>query len=195
MMFFPYSFQILTILSLFGCSSDPILEKAAELQQENPSSSKKSEIQNSQPKPGIPTEPKPVQVQPKVVSPPQSKEEKAKSAISGIVEIKGEGDWASKAIRIDIFDGDQQILGEPRPKVIATKRISQVGEFSIMVDKDTGNLWLGAYCDLDGDGRPGPKDPSGWYAQNPVSSKEDLEGIVISLEIPKEEHSQKEEKK
>ena len=195
-MFFPCSVFLIPFFFLIGCGSDPILEKAAALQQENSSASKGGTGQKIEPKPGIPKEPQPVVVQPQIVQPPKPQvEEKPKIQISGSVDIVGEGDWKGKAIRIDVFDGDQQVLGEPRPKVIATKRIQEVGSFSLMVEKEVGSLWLGAYCDVDGDGRPGPKDPSGWYGKNPVSSAVDLEGIVISLAIPIEENPSQEEKK
>ena len=69
-----------------------------------------------------------------------------------------------------------------------------MGDFSIAIDKKDINIWIGAYCDVDGDGRPGPKDPSGWYAQNPVAAASDLSGIAIILEIPKEEELPEEEK-
>lgn len=195
-MFFPCSFFLLSFFSVIGCGSDPILEKAAALQEENSSVSKGGTGQKIEPKPGIPNEPKPVVVQPQIVPPPKpQQEEKPKIQISGSVDIVGAGDWANKAIRIDVFDGDQQVLGEPRPKVIATKRMQQAGEFSLMVEKESGSLWLGAYCDVDGDGRPGPKDPSGWYGNNPVSSSADLDGIVITLAIPAEEKAPQEEEK
>ena len=195
-MFFLYTLIIIFISPLLGCGSDPILDKASQLKEESAKNSKSS----SSPKPGIPREPKPVQVQPKPVQPkpvqPKDikpiKESKAKVMLSGHVEIIGEGDWEGKSIRIDVFDGDQRAIDGPRPKVVSTKRLKQQGEFSLSVDQKDQLLWLGAYCDVDGDGRPGPNDPSGWFAQNPISSVKDRDGIVIQLAIPVEENTPKE---
>ena len=62
----------------------------------------------------------------------------------------------------------------------------EISEDDLAVLTETG--------DVDGDGRPGPNDPSGWFAQNPISSAKDRDGIVIQLAIPVEENSPKEEK-
>ena len=193
------SLTLFCSISLIGCGSDPILDRAAELEKENSSviskqesaeiSKKPAASQQEKPvpkniTPGKPEQPKPVQVKPKPQPPNQEQE---KITVSGIISIQGTGDWKDKPIRIDIFDGDQRSLEGPRPKVISTKRVSQLGDFSISVSKNEEKIWIGAYCDVDGDGRPGPKDPSGWYANNPVKAGADLSGITIILEIPKDE--------
>ena len=191
-MFFLCSLIFICLSPLFGCGSDPILEKAEELQKEKSPSKTGLGLQSSSSKPGIPNDPKPVQVEPKPVQPKEpiqpEKNEKDKVVISGNVQIVGAGDWSGKPIRIDVFDGDQRALEGPRPKVVFTKRIAEQGDFSLSVEKKESSLWLGAYCDVDGDGRPGPKDPSGWYASNPISSDQKQDGIKILLEIPKEEN-------
>ena len=193
-MFFLCSLVLIFLSSLLGCGSDPILDKASQLKQD---AVKNTNSSPSQPKPGKPVEPKPVQVQPKPVKPKEvkpKKETKPKVELSGRIEILGEGDWEGKPIRIDVFDGDQRAIDGPRPKVVSTKRMKQQGDFSLSVDQKDQSLWLGAYCDVDGDGRPGPNDPSGWFAQNPISSAKDHDGIVIQLSIPVEENAPKEEK-
>ena len=187
------SLTLFCSISLIACGSDPILDRAAEMEKENSTgktktdsakTSQKKEPSQKKITPGKPKEPKPVQEKPK---PQPQKQEAEKITISGNISIQGAGDWKDKPIRIDIFDGDQRSLDGPRPKVISTKRVSQMGDFSISVDKKEEKIWIGAYCDVDGDGRPGPKDPSGWYANNPVESGSDLSEIAIILEIPKEE--------
>ena len=191
-MFFLCSLITILLSSLLGCGSDPILDKASQLKKESVNNTA-----SSSPKPGKPKEPKPVQVKPKPVKPKEvkpQKESKPKVTLSGRVELLGEGDWEGKSIRIDIFDGDQQAIDGPRPKVVSTKRIKQQGDFSLVVDQQDRSLWLGAYCDVDGDGRPGPNDPSGWFSQNPISSATDRDGIVIQLTIPVEENTPQEEK-
>ena len=192
-MFFLCSPIIIVLFSVFGCGSDPILDKASQLKKK---AAQNTSTSPSSPKPGKPEEPKPVQVQPKPVKPKKvqpKKEAKPKVTLSGRVEIIGAGDWEGKSIRIDVFDGDQQAIDGPRPKVVATKRMKQQGDFLLAVDQKDQSLWLGAYCDVDGDGRPGPNDPSGWFSQNPISSETDRDGIVIQLAIPIEENSPKEE--
>jgi len=191
-MFFLCSLIIILLSSLLGCGSDPILDKASQLKKESINNTS-----SSSPKPGKPKEPNPVQVKPKPVKPKEvkpQKESKPKVTLSGRVELVGEGDWEGKSIRIDVFDGDQQAIDGPRPKVVSTKRIKQQGDFSLAVDQQDRSLWLGAYCDVDGDGRPGPNDPSGWFSQNPISSATDRDGIVIQITIPVEENIPKEEK-
>ena len=200
-MFFLSSSIITVLFSLVGCGSDPILDKASQLKEEAVQG-KKSSVQPKpgkpkEPKPGKPTEPRTVQVQPKPVKPKEvkpKKDTKPKITLSGRVEILGEGDWEGKPIRIDVFDGDQRAIDGPRPKVVSTKRMKQQGDFALSIDQKEQSLWLGAYCDVDGDGRPGPNDPSGWFAQNPISSSKDRDGIVIQLAIPVEENAPKEEK-
>lgn len=190
-MFFISSLTVILLSSLLGCGSDPILDKASQLKK---TSSKRVE-NSSLPKPGVPKEPKPVQINPNPVQTKQvkpKKESKPQVVLSGRVEIIGEGSWDGKPIRIDVFDGDQRAIDGPRPKVVATKRMKQQGSFSLSLDKKDQSLWLGAYCDMDGDGRPGPKDPSGWFAQNPISSDQDRNEIVIQLAIPVEEKEPKE---
>ena len=175
-----------------GCGPDPILEEVESMEKnisnktQNPSQ-QQTPGQAKEPKPGVPKEPKP----PKPKQPLQKQPEKqavAKVMFSGIIEGACE-----KTIRIDIFDGDQRALDGPRPKVVANKRLSSgKKEFSVPLPQKDIPLWIGAYCDLDGDGRPGPKDPSGWYTQNPVNSNQDQEGITIPLAIPIEETSPQE---
>ena len=92
-MFFLCSLIFVCITLLSGCGSDPILDKAAELQKENSSPKTVLDQKSGSQKPGIPNEPKPVQVDPKPVQPKEpvqiQKEEKAKVVLSGNVEIVG----------------------------------------------------------------------------------------------------------
>ena len=186
-MLFLFSPYVLLFLSA-GCSSDPILDEVESIENSTPkkmqsSSPKKQNTPGKaeNPKPGVPKEPKP----PKK---PKEKQNIKKVNFSGHIDSDCE-----KTIRIDIFDGDQRALGGPRPKVVANKRLSNgKKEFSVSVPQKDISLWIGAYCDLDGDGRPGPKDPSGWYDKNPIKSHQDQEEIAIQLEIPIEEKAPQE---
>ena len=102
------------------------------------------------------------------------------------ITISGEiiaENWSGKMIRIDVFDGDQQSLSGPRPSVVKVEYQNKPGSFSILVPKSEQGLWIGGYIDEDGDGKPGPKDPSGWYENNPVSAKDDAKDIRLVLSI------------
>ena len=95
--------------------------------------------------------------------------------------------WSGRRIRIDVFDGDQQALNEPRPSVVKVEYLDKPGSYQLSIPRSEGGLWIGAYIDEDADGKPGPKDPSGWYEGNPVSAKNDAENIDFALNHP--EHS------
>ena len=57
-------------------------------------------------------------------------------------------------------------------------------KFEIFLPKKNQMLWVGAYIDEDGNGRPGPLDPSGWYGENPISGEENHSRVVLTLGIP-----------
>ena len=67
----------------------------------------------------------------------------------------------NRPIRIDIFDGDQQNIGGTRLQWLLVLTIEAGTTFEIALPKEDQMLWVGAYIDEDGDGRPGPIDPSG----------------------------------
>jgi len=91
--------------------------------------------------------------------------------------------WIGGDIRIDLFDGDQQNLTGPRPSVVASIRLDAPGRYSVHVSEEVEKVWLGAYADVDRDGRPGPTDPVGWYPNNPVYIGADQSGLDIQLEL------------
>jgi hypothetical protein len=87
-------------------------------------------------------------------------------------------------VRIDVFDGDQRDLSGPRPQVVGMGKIAAAGHFSVAVPQSAAKVWIGAFVDVDGDGRPGPAEPSGWYARNPVSTASgDVNNINLSLAV------------
>lgn len=197
-------FIIPTLLSL-GCGEDPILEQArsankspsqqtASPEKEVKSSTKQTEIPKIAPPNDGNTANKRLEL-PKV-EPPQRVQEgepppKPESQKFVLFEGKISVDnWSGKPIRIDIFDGDQRNIGGKRPSVVLSEKLDTIGDFSIKVPQEEGNVWIGAYIDEDQDGRPGPKDPSGWYAGNPVSSTQNQSGISFSLGLPDEPASE-----
>ena len=76
------SLTLFCSISLIGCGSDPILDRAAELEKENSSGTSKKEAAKTSPKeasqktitPGKPKEPTPVQAKPKPQPQKQEKE-------------------------------------------------------------------------------------------------------------------------
>ena len=188
------------LMFLFACGSDPILDEVAERREEIKSGKNSSSSSSVPPQPkkvkpqdpppqGKPIEPKPGNPQ----APPQGKSkdpkpkdpqgEGPKVKIEGVISLEN---WSGNEIRIDIFDGNQRDLDGPRPKVISTKKLEKPGEFSLSLSKNEKGFWIGAYCDIDSDGKPGPKDPSGWFTGNPLQGDRDHSKIQIALTIPEE---------
>ena len=192
------------ILCIFclGCGTDPILEKAQETEiiEEKivQSSASETKIKNDElpniapPKTGTDIEqialpkiaPPPEQGQPQKGEPlpPQPPKEEMVE-FTGTIQVKN---WSGKAIRMDIFDGDQRKIGGQRPSVVVSETFTAIGAFSIQLPKSDKYVWIGAYIDEDQDGRPGPKDPSGWYVANPLSTQTPQKGIVLELSIPQD---------
>jgi len=99
--------------------------------------------------------------------------------ITGSIELP---DWYQGSIRIDVFDGDQLQFGGPRPGVVTMQTLAGPGPFELEVPESVERVWLSAYNDEDMDGRPGPVDPTGYYAENPVVLDGVISGIAITLD-------------
>lgn len=190
----------------FGCGEDPILVKVNSEQAETSSKkksvapvSKEETVQSDipliappkvSPKTPIGQLPK---VAPPTVEPPQEHPQEAvpppppNPKDGDFITIKGSinaSNPTNKAIRIDIFDGDQRNIGGKRPSVVVSKTVDSGPSFEIFLPKKDQQLWIGAYIDEDEDGRPGPMDPSGWYSGNPVSGSSNSSDITLILGIP-----------
>ena len=151
-MFSLCSFLFILLSSLIGCTSDPILDKASQLKEERHKTqinhrlySPNQANQRSQSRFRFSKAGEAKRCHPKT---------KPKVTISGRVRILGEGDWG-KPIRIDVFDEISKRLMVPDPRLYPPKEWNNK-EVSLSVDQKDQSLWLGAYCDVDGDGRPGP---------------------------------------
>jgi len=126
------------------------------------------------PTPGVPDEPPPdggYRKPPPIEGPTV--------VVTGTVELP---DWFQGSIRIDVFDGDQLQFGGARPGVVTMKNLEAPGPFELEVPESVGAIWLSAYNDEDMDGRPGPVDPTGYYAENPVVLADGTSGVTITLE-------------
>jgi hypothetical protein len=84
------------------------------------------------------------------------------------------------SFRIDVFDGDHGDLGGPRPSIVTRAEVASAGPFTLDVPQGA-KVWLSVFNDEDGDGRPGPTEPVGDYAENPVVAKGPVDGVVIEL--------------
>ena len=188
--------NLFLIVGIIGCAEDPILAKAS-----SQNSSTKSVQQSKQEKqPVIPVKPTETltksvipKIEPPTIAPPKEQSDDEvpppppNPKDGEFITIKGTIDAHNpnnRPIRIDIFDGDQQNIGGKRPSVVVSTTIEKGTTFEIALPKEEQMLWLGAYIDEDGDGRPGPNDPSGWFSGNPVSGNQDRSQISLQLGIP-----------
>lgn len=141
-----------------------------------------------QPSPGVPEEP-----EPGLPGGPG-----AETITPGIptdgptVVLRGEvryPDYRSGRVRVDVFDGDQ-LDRSKRPGVVGWADLSAPGAFELTVPASAGQVWLSAFNDANGDGKPGHSDPTGFYADNPVQLAGDsTDGLIIVLEYnPPPEH-------
>ena len=184
-------------VGIMGCSEDPILQKANSQKESttvtvnssneiNPpatavpakENANKSQIPTIAPPPIAPPKAQP---DGEVPPPPPNPKDGDFITLKGTIQAENPN---NRPIRIDIFDGDQQNIGGTRPSVVVSTTIEAGTTFEIALPKEDQMLWVGAYIDEDGDGRPGPIDPSGWFAGNPVSGSTDRNGISLILGIP-----------
>lgn len=101
--------------------------------------------------------------------------------VRGVVRMEG---WSGTPIRIDVFDGDQLAAAGGKstpPRVIAMQQLSQPGPYEVAVPSGVGKVWVGAYADENGNGRPDRADPSAWAEANPVYVDKDQSGVDVVL--------------
>ena len=81
------------------------------------------------------------------------------------------------------FDGDQQQIGGQRPNVVMMEFLPSDGAFQIDIPERDTPYWIGAYVDVDRDGKPGPNDPSAWYSDNPIMGNRNTSGVILELSV------------
>jgi hypothetical protein len=190
---FIYNILFFIFVSFLGCGSDPILDRANEIEKENSSSKENEKVTNNVTQkekmeikppqvvaPPTVEPPKPLSNE-QVDPPPRNPKDGPFIKVSGEIHIDN---WSGKKIRIDVFDGDQRKIGGNRPSVIISETLNKIGAYSIDLPQSEKELWVGAYIDEDEDGRPGPQDPSGWYISNPLSAEKNHSGITVILDVP-----------
>ena len=101
--------------------------------------------------------------------------------LSGTVRY---GDYGKGTIRVDVFDGDQSDRSlAQRPGVVAWADMESPGAFSVQLPVSKGKVWLSAFNDANGDGKPDHEDPGGQCQDNPmVVGNQDISGVVIDLQ-------------
>jgi hypothetical protein len=134
------------------------------------------------PKPGIPNEPPPGGGPGMPGQPGQPGQPGVGSPTGPTYPVKGSLVCAGckGSFRIDVFDGDHGDLGGPRPSIVTRAEVQSAGPFTLDVPQGA-RVWLSVFNDEDGDGRPGPTEPVGDYAENPVVAKGPVDGVVIQL--------------
>jgi hypothetical protein len=138
--------------------------------QGTPSSEPTPGIPNTEPTPGIPQEP----------APGNPFKDGPMVKMSGQIIVPN---WNGEPIRIDIFDGDQQQIGGQRPNVVMMEFLPSDGAFQIDIPERDSPYWIGAYVDVDRDGKPGPNDPSAWYSDNPIMGNRNTSGVILELSV------------
>lgn len=134
------------------------------------------------PKPGVPNEPPPGGGPGMPGQPGQPGQPGVGSPTGPTYPVKGSLVCAGckGSFRIDVFDGDHGDLGGPRPSIVTRAEVQSAGPFTLDVPQGA-RVWLSVFNDEDGDGRPGPTEPVGDYAENPVVAKGPVDGVVITL--------------
>jgi hypothetical protein len=134
------------------------------------------------PKPGVPTEPPPGGGPGMPGGPGQPGQPGVGNPTGPTYPVKGSLVCAGckGSFRIDVFDGDHGDLGGPRPSIVTRAEVERAGPFTLDVPQGA-RVWLSVFNDEDGDGRPGPTEPVGDYAENPVVVKGPVDGVVIEL--------------
>ena len=138
-----------------------------------------------EPAPGDPTAPPVGKPGAPTVGVPVEPEQKAQSnqpmsRIRGRIRMKN---YLYGEVRLDVFDGDHRSHAGQRPNLVRTLKIDKPGNFDVEIPLSVGKVWLEASNDENQDGRPGPRDPSGRYKNNPlVLEAGGVNKIVIDVE-------------
>lgn len=156
--------------SLAACGQDPILDRADELAEQR-NLFEVADRDGAGPPPGG---------QPPVPAAPAAFVEPASVVLRGAVQAPP---VQASLVRVDVFDGDQTRLDGPRPSVVAVQQLGAAGTFEIRVPAEVGQVWVGAFADVDGNGRPDPGEPTGWSVRNPIATSADVGGIEITLVV------------
>jgi hypothetical protein len=97
--------------------------------------------------------------------------------LKGTIEVQ---DYIGGPVMIDAFDGDHKDLSKSkRVSLVSRAKIDTPGAFEIAIPEG-GKVWISAYNDINGDGRPSREEPFVEYRDNPVFADQ---GKLISLSL------------
>lgn len=135
-------------------------------------------VQPGEPTPGVPDEPPPGGGTPGGGTPGGlPTPEGPTTLVTGTIEVQG---YSGGAVMIDAFDGDHRDLSQSkRVSLVSRAKIERPGDFEIAVPAG-GKVWISAYNDVNGDGRPSREEPFAEYGDNPVFADQ---GQTISMSL------------
>ncbi|MFH1468680.1 MAG: hypothetical protein ABIO70_30095 [Pseudomonadota bacterium] len=201
----PGALALFLIFQLAGCDGDPILVRADDERAEEGDARRPAASPGVLPQPGVAPEPQPGQAAepgegfpdeptPGIPEPPTpgdpsqppppggvdpgSPPSAPRTTVSGVVRYPG---YTQGPIRVDVFDGDQRDLAR-HPGVVAWADLPAPGPFTVQVPKSAKKVWISAYNDANGNGRPDDRDPRGYDEGAPVGvAAGDVTGVIIEL--------------
>jgi len=152
--------------TLLGCGEDPVI--AAAMEEAAPGPGGQPSGVPAEPAPGVPDEPPPGGGSgPGEIVPPGET-----VLVKGVISSDAQG-----AVVLDVFDGDHADGGA---RLVARKKLDGPGAYELKVPADSP-VWISAYVDVDGDGKPNHEEPKG-SAPNPVASGSGVDGLELTLE-------------
>ena len=129
-----------------------------------------------EPAPGVPDEPPPGGGGPGGLPTPEG----PTTQLKGTIEVQG---YSGGAVMIDAFDGDHKDLSQSkRVSLVSRAKIDAPGAFEIAIPEG-GKVWISAYNDVNGDGRPSREEPFAEYGDNPVFADQ---GAPIQMSLSTE---------
>lgn len=126
-----------------------------------------------EPTPGVPDEPPPGGGAPGGLPTPEG----PTTLLRGTIQVEG---YSGGPVMIDAFDGDHRDLSQSkRVSLVSRAKVEAPGAFEIAIPED-GKVWISAYNDVNGDGRPSREEPFAEYGGNPVFADKG-EAITLTL--------------
>ena len=156
--------------TLLGCGEDPVIAAAMEEAGSEAAQTPGGQQPGTpnEPAPGVPDEPPPGGGS----GPGEIVPAGETVLVKGVITSEAQG-----AVVVDVFDGDHADGGA---SLVARKQLDGPGAYELKVPADS-QVWISAYVDIDGDGKPNHEEPKG-SAPNPVASGSGVEGLELTLE-------------
>ena len=178
MLFGEFEVFLASILTIFACGRDPILDRVEEMTKPSSESTKTKQSAD------LPAEREKKKdngdVRPQPNQRDSMKEDGPKITISGTIIAEN---CPNGPIRLNVSDGDQSKASDKKIEVIADQMNLKPGPFSITVNKLEIPLYIDGFCDADGDKSPGPTDPKG-VLSNALDGNRDHTDVILTLTSP-----------